>query len=176
MSRWRAWPTLAAGLGLVLLVELRPGTGKAPPKEPALSVADISDISSVAAQDWSQTILARPLFNANRRPAGGDFARNGLPRLSAIIITQGHSSAIFAAIGEKPLVVQAGGTVDGELVQQIDPDGVVLLTPNGPTRLLPRFASQKATGAPPDTPPPDLGPASSQPMTSSTTAGPYDNE
>lgn len=88
---------------------------------------------------WAATSLARPLFNADRRPvaaAAGSNAADALPRLSGIMITQAGRRAIFAATGAgKPLVVVEGGTVGGNLVQSITLGEVVLIGPDGPHRL-----------------------------------------
>ena len=112
-------------------------------------------------------ILERPLFNPDRRPSGA--ARRGqraLPRLSAILIGQGMASAIFAADGQKPLVVQPGGLVAGDRVLSISADQVVLLARP--------VALALAPAAPPL--PVPVSPLTGQPLESSFTAGPYDNE
>lgn len=104
---------------------------------------------------WAATSLARPLFNADRRPvaaAAGSNAADALPRLSGIMITQAGRRAIFAATGAgKPLVVVEGGTVGGNLVQSITLGEVVLIGPDGPHRLHLAFdqALPGATLAPP---------------------------
>ena len=104
---------------------------------------------------WAATSLARPLFNADRRPvaaAAGSNAADALPRLSGIMITQAGRRAIFAATGAgKPLVVVEGGTVGGNLVQSITLGEVVLIGPDGPHRLHLAFdqALPGATPAPP---------------------------
>lgn len=170
-------PALAALLGLLLLAELRPGGSGTdgpllvlPLPHGAAAMAD-ADV-----QGWTQTILERPLFNPDRRPSGAAAgAGNGLPRLSAILIGQGMASAIFAADGQKPLVVQPGGLVAGDRVLSISADQVVLLTQAGPVALRPQFAKGAASAAAPPLPVP-VSPLTGQPLESSFTAGPYDNE
>jgi hypothetical protein len=171
-------PVLAGLLGLVLLAELRPGgnDGGALPAVPlprgAAAMAD-PDV-----QGWTQTILARPLFNPDRRPSGVAGGNAGLPRLSAILIGRGMACAIFAADGQKPLVVQPGGLVDGDRVRSISADQVVLLTAAGLVTLRPQFAKGTAPAAAPRLSVPSVprSPKTGQPVYSSVTAGPYDNE
>jgi hypothetical protein len=126
-------------------------------------------------QGWTRTILARPLFNPHRRPGAAAGGGAGLPRLSAILIGHGIASAIFVAKGQKPLVVQPGGLVDGDKVQSISADQVVLLTASGPVTLHPHFANGAAASTAPPSPVP-VSPLTGQPLRSSITAGPYDNE
>jgi hypothetical protein len=168
-------PVLAALLGLVLLAELRPGGNDGGPRPAVPLPRGAAATTDPDVQGWIQTILARPLFNQDRRPSGAAASGDGLPRLSAILIGQGMASAIFAADGHKPLVVQPGGLVDGDRVQSISADKVVLLTPVGPVTLRPRFAEGATSAA---APPPlvPVSPITGQPLDSSFTAGPYDNE
>lgn len=177
ITRLKPLPVLAGGFALLLLVELLPGrtapshfpTPALPGKSVRLAAANISG--------WTQTILARPLFNSNRRPADSDDAGgDGLPRLSAIIIGQDLTSAIFAIAGQKPLVVETGGTVNGDKVQSINADSVVLLTANGPIRLRPQFIKPAKSPVASAAPAILVSPKTGQPEESTTTAGPYDNE
>ncbi len=186
-------PVLAVLLGLVLLAELLPGSGDGGLlPAPALPQGG-STMAGADVQGWTQTILARPLFNPDRRPTGeAADGGDGLPRLSAILIGQGVASAIFAADGQKPLVVRPGGLVGGDKVQSISTDEVVLLTSSGPVTLRPQFAKGSAAGPQPASPASPVGsaaapanpipqavpvsPKTGQPLNSSFTAGPYDNE
>ena len=166
LTRLKPRLVLAVSLGLVLLAELLPGPGGGsglsdPPLPrpsgavPGMDKAGMDkagmdmtgmDMAGMSAMEtevagWTRTILARPLFTPGRRPptvaaSGGD----GLPRLSAIIVGQGMASAIFAADGQKPLVVQPGGLVAGNKVQSISAEVVVLSTAGGLVALRPRFA------------------------------------
>lgn len=109
------------------------GAASAAEHVPADAVAD-------RLRRWAATSLARPLFNADRRPVAstesGTNAAAALPRLSGIMITQAGRRAIFAPTGAgKPQVVVEGGTVGGDLVQSITLEEVVLIGPDGPHRL-----------------------------------------
>jgi hypothetical protein len=192
-------PVLAALLGLVLLAELLPGGGDDSRLPDATLPRGGGAVAGADVQGWTQTILARPLFNPDRLPSGeATGGGDGLPRLSAILIGQGMASAIFAADGQKPLVVQVGGLVNGDKVQSISADEVVLLTAVGPVALRPRFAKGAASAATPQQidsapqaasrgaaatpsahpalPAVQVSPKTGQPLYSSSTAGPYDNE
>jgi len=99
-----------------------------------------ADAAADQLRRWAASSLARPLFNANRRPVasaeGGPNVAAALPRLSGIMITQTGRRAIFAATGAgKPQVVDEGGTVGGNLVQSITLNEVLLVGPDGPHRL-----------------------------------------
>ncbi len=178
VARQDARLILAGLLGLVLLAELLPhggagGTLPAPSLPNRSAAIDADDV-----QGWTQTILARPLFTPGRRPAASAASDNGLPRLSAILIGQGTARAIFAVDGQKPIVLQQGGLVNGDKVQSISADTVVLLTEAGLVSIHPRFAKggPSATPAAPTPPTAAVSPKTGQPLGSSTTAGPYDNE
>lgn len=128
-------PALAGGLALLLAGELvLPGPGAAPggvpPAMPASAPVQNND-DAIAA--WGGTALARPLFNASRRPAAEastqiDFT---LPRLSAIIVTGATRRAIFAAPGQKPVMVGEGGEIGPYRITAIAPYSVQLLGPGG---------------------------------------------
>ena len=88
--------------------------------------------------EWVATILARPLFTRDRRPAGAaasvaaSDAGGTLPRLTGIAISPDQRRAIFAG-GEngKPIVVQEGGSIAGFTIQTIAPGGVTVQGPSG---------------------------------------------
>jgi hypothetical protein len=131
----------AVGAGAILLatrpapddaVELRvqssAGRVAAEPPAPA-------DTAANQAPRWEAAILARPLFNPDRRPfeqaapSAGDVA---LPRLSGIVITPEGRSAIFVpAGGGKLTVVEEGGSIGGYVLQTISFGEVVLTGPDG---------------------------------------------
>src|SRR5262249_30238280 len=82
------------------------------------------------------TILTRPLFSPDRRPAmentaAGERTLQGLPRLSGIMVGPFGRSAIFVPEGRKPLVVAEGGRIDAWTIQQIDAGGVRVSGPGG---------------------------------------------
>jgi hypothetical protein len=140
----------AAGAGAILLatrpapddavefrVESSAGRAAAEPPAPA-------DTAVNQAHQWEAAILARPLFNLDRRPfdpapvAAGENA--ALPRLSGIVITPQGRSAIFTpAGGGKQTVVAEGDSLGSYVVQTISSDEVVLAGPDGSHSLNPTW-------------------------------------
>ena len=99
----------------------------------------------VSLQSWVETILARPLFSRDRRPAAAPAASaatpDNLPRLTGVAVSPAGRHAIFAAAtGGKPLVASVGDHVAGYVVQAIEPGAVTILGPGGPRVLQPGFA------------------------------------
>ena len=141
-------PALAAALLLLLAAEwLLPANDAGPAHErAAIPAAAMDSGQDTVTSQWADTILARPLFNPGRRPASdaSASAAGTLPRLSAIIISGGTSSAIFDADGQKPQVVAPGGNIDGYQLEHITPNSVDLLGPGGQLTLRPKFASGAA--------------------------------
>ncbi len=136
----RHWSALAALLGMLLLAELAlPLPGAAPLPLPSPGVSRAAAQPGAAIGQWSATALARPLFDPSRRPADQGGEDGGLPRLSAIIVTDGVRSAIFAADGQKPQIIGEGGSIGGYRVRDILPDAVRLDGPAGPLTLHPQF-------------------------------------
>jgi hypothetical protein len=134
-----ALPGIAVALTVLLAAELLlPGPG-ADTGRVALGIPAATPDQGADADisQWGDTILARPLFSANRRPADQPSAStdNTLPRLSAIIIIGGTRTAIFAAPGQKAQLVHQGGTINGYQLQNIAPDKVRLLGPDGAVTL-----------------------------------------
>jgi general secretion pathway protein N len=109
------------------------------------------------------TILARPLFNPNRRPvetaSGGE---PGLTRLTGVMMSAAGKTAIFAgAANGKPLVVGEGARVGRYLVGSIESDAVTVIGPGGQRVLHPVFDPNPPpaklpapSAAAPPTPPP----------------------
>lgn len=133
---------LAGALALLLAVELvwpggDAGPGGTPPVLPARAPAQNND-EAVAA--WGAAALARPLFSASRRPVAEAAAQTdlSLPRLSAIIVTGTTRRAIFAAPGQKPVMVGEGGEIGPYRVTAIAPYSVRLLGPDGNLTLRPQ--------------------------------------
>lgn len=96
---------------------------------------------------WVAAILARPLFNTDRRPVAVDAAAGpgvslDLPRLSGVMVTASGRRAIFAGSGNgRAVTVAEGGRIGAFTVSRID-NGVVTLTgPEGSRILRPSFAS-----------------------------------
>lgn len=120
---------------------------------------------------WQHTILARPLFNADRRPPlQGKAAASGLARLSAIIIIGSDRSAVFAPKGQKPRILAEGGEIDGYRLVRIAPDFVALAGPAGRLLVYPRFKNARTSEAPIAPPAPPLARPHSVSLFS------YDNE
>lgn len=105
--------------------------------------------------EWVATILARPLFNPDRRPAAqvvtarGAHMPDGLPRLSGIMVGPFGRSAIFIPEGRKPLVVNEGGRIDAWTIQAIEVGEVRISGPGGTRTLQPTFLTSPAPARPP---------------------------
>jgi general secretion pathway protein N len=145
-------PGLAGMLTLLLAVEwMLPG---AAPQHiaPSIPAAAADTGTDAAVGQWAATILARPIFNPDRRPAAqadSSDATEPLPRLTAIIIVAGVSRAVFSAAGAKPILVGQGGAVGGYQLKAITSRSVSLLGPDGGiTTLRPQFLAPAATPAP----------------------------
>jgi hypothetical protein len=149
-----SWPALATAFGLLFAAELLlPGPAAQTPHESLVIPPTAPDETANAnISQWGNTALARPLFNADRRPVStaNTDADGALPRLSAIIVTGRTSSAIFSASGQKPQVVREGDEIDGYRIEAIAPDGVKLTGPDGLVTLHPQFE----TDGPPPLPSP----------------------
>lgn len=146
----------------------------APPGAPALvtptRIADRMERNPpmkpdpVRMQDWVGTLLARPLFAQDRRPGKLDAAptpaSSELPRLAGVMVSAQGSSAIFAAAGGgKAVVIGAGGSIGGFMVQKIEAGQVTLVGADGGVRLLrPSFDARLA---PPRADGPGKSPAAS---------------
>lgn len=135
---------LAAGLAVILTVEVLPSHGS----RPAMKLHDAvirSPAPSGARHDvanWTRLTLARPLFRADRRPvpASGKGPDKSLPRLSAIIVARGDRRAIFAGHGGKSLILAEGGRIGAYRLDSIMADRISLLGPDGRLTLRPRFS------------------------------------
>ena len=87
------------------------------------------------------TMLARPLFTPDRRPAeaGGD-ATTGLARLTGVVVTAAGKTAIFAgSVDGRPLVVPEGARIGQYVVASIEADAVTIIGPDGRRVLHPTF-------------------------------------
>jgi len=134
---------LAAALSVLIAAEwLLPGA--MPPSAPRFTTAAATGTangSSAATSQWTDAILARPIFSASRRPDDepGTVTQAAPPRLSAIIITATGRLAVFAPDGQKPQSRTEGGEIDGYRLQRIAPDRVELIGPFGRLSLRPQF-------------------------------------
>jgi hypothetical protein len=155
MRRLAAFFVIGAALVAVIAWEIgnAPTAGVASSHPPA-AVAGVSLAASEPdhTRDWVATILARPLFSLDRRPAAETVAARstglpGLPRLTGILIGPFGRQAIFAADGRKPVVVEEGARIDAYTVKSIDVAQVRLLGPDGERVLNPSFlASDRRDG------------------------------
>ena len=143
----------AAGLVATLAWELgafaSPDTRIAPRPRAAVATA-APGAAPDHTSEWIAAILARPVFSPDRRPPAeiastpGVRLPEGLPRLSGVLVGPFGRSAIFAADGRKPLVVDVGGRIDAWTVRTIDVDTVQVSGPGGARTLHPSFASSAA--------------------------------
>lgn len=97
---------------------------------------------------WTLAVLARPLFNPDRRPPAPPAAPapppDSLPRLAGTLVGPGGKRAIFAT-GDKPAVLAEGSSIDAWTVQAISAGMVTLIGPDGPRVLRVSFATGDAT-------------------------------
>ena len=131
---------ILAGLSVLLLAVLVlewTGGGEEPvvraPSTHKLSAALPTDAEGRDTAEWSDTILARPLFSSSRRPPkvakGAGTAGAPMPRLAGIMITPQGRRAIFAPEGGgKQLVLAEGANVNDVAIRSIQPDRVILAT------------------------------------------------
>lgn len=145
----RLKPVLAAALVLLFAAEwLWPGAGVPAGHEAlVISGAAADEGTDAASTQWADTILARPLFEANRRPAAAPAAvtEDVPPHLTAIIINGAEGYAVFSVNGEKPQDVGKGGNIGGYMVKTIAADRVQLLGASGLLTLRPQFAAAAAS-------------------------------
>jgi hypothetical protein len=88
--------------------------------------------------DWFSQILARPLFNPDRRPI--ESGVRGLPRLTGIVVAGSQRVAIFAGPSNgRPVLAQAGARIGAYEVRSIDDEGVTLVGPAGTSLVRPAF-------------------------------------
>jgi hypothetical protein len=111
----------------------------------AATVAPTSSAITDHTNNSVATVLARPLFSPDRRPAAdavtvaSSRTVPGLPRLAGILVGPFGRSAIFATNGAKPIVVQEGERVAAYTIKSIEATQVRLLGPEGAQVLYPSF-------------------------------------
>ncbi|WP_458094231.1 hypothetical protein [Roseomonas sp. WA12] len=141
---------LASALSAIILLDLDP-TGNMEANLPQAAPRRVAPATSPASAgggpgrtaEWAATVLARPLFNPDRRPlmqgsAVAPTSGTALPRLTGTLVTSAGRSAIFAS-GPAPVVVQEGGRIGGYTVMRIEPGQVLLTGPGGARTVNPGF-------------------------------------
>jgi hypothetical protein len=97
-----------------------------------------------------EAILARPLFQPDRRPAPEAAASPKLGRLAGIIVSGTEKRLIFAgSSGGKPIVVKEGDHVDADVVQSISDEHAALSGPDGVKVITPSFDAKGTSPAHP---------------------------
>jgi hypothetical protein len=98
-------------------------------------------------EDWFNQILARPLFNPDRRPV--EAGVRGLPRLTGIVVAGSQRVAIFAGPSNgRPVLAQTGAHIGAYEVRGIADEGVTVVGPTGTSLVRPAF--DPARPAPPE--------------------------
>ena len=134
---------LVAALGVELAIPMtkQPAPVSVPsPAAPAVTLPPSTDLTP----HYVQTILARPLFNENRRPASVAAVQTAatpeepVPRLSGIMVTANVRRAIFE-VKDKPVAGGIGSPVGAYRIIAIAPSLVTLQGPAGIQTLSPSF-------------------------------------
>lgn len=121
------------------------------------------------------TTLARPLFDATRRPSrsgGESVSAITDKRLAGIVIEPGQRLAIFAVDGAKPLALSEGETVDGWRIESITPREVSLRGPNGTETFQPKLDPKRVFPTPAQPPVNPTAPGAAQPAVPPVAAAP----
>lgn len=142
------------GAGLLATIGVEIGSARPAPAPTVAARANPSAAAPPPAQGddatdragLMQTVLARPLFSATRRPPAAAAVASSaapeatLPRMTAILIDGDRRSAIFAArAGGKPSVIAEGGHLGPFTVQTIEPQQVTVVGPEGKRTLRTSF-------------------------------------
>ena len=153
---------LAAMLAAALALELRdtapdaagtqPAGSRAAPTADAAPPAAAADAAPDRTEALAAAILARPLFEQDRRPVAETQAgpvADGDARLAGILITPDGRSAIFApADGGRPTVLREGAALGALTVRAIAPGAVTVLSHGKEQVMHPSFAASSATTTP----------------------------
>jgi hypothetical protein len=147
MKRMAGLFAIAAVLLAIIAWEIgsAPQPSEAPSHPPArLGASPANEPQADLTRDWITTVLARPLFSPDRRPAPNTPVVSGtglpgLPRLTGILVGPFGRSAIFVANGRKPIVVAEGARIEAYTVKSIEAAGVRVLGPEGMQVLHPTF-------------------------------------
>ncbi|MBV9812923.1 MAG: hypothetical protein JO326_09225, partial [Acetobacteraceae bacterium] len=149
---------LMLAFGFIIVLETRRGDTPAdqlPPVRPHGSAA--SAVAGAAAhtqagdhvEQWVGTILARPLFEASRRPPAATVqvaTTPVLPRVAGVLVSATGKSVIFAATADqRPVVAGEGARVGAFTITSIAPGQVTIAGPDGIRVLQPTFDSAAPT-------------------------------
>jgi hypothetical protein len=153
---WCLRASLAIAVALMAVIAWQPGDAARDEVAAPRSVVAAVTLSSPVVtadhtHDWAATVLARPLFSPNRRPAADATTIAGTgpskpPRLTGIVVGPFGRSAIFAGDGGKSIVVNEGGRINAFTVKSIETAQVYLLRPEGTDVLQPTFAAGSGPG------------------------------
>ncbi|WP_428390404.1 hypothetical protein [Lichenicoccus sp.] len=155
-----AFAALICVLAGLILLEVRAGVPRhtlpvvaaLPP--PSTPIAVSAGVAAPALQEWTQTILARPLFSPSRRPGHAAAVSTVVPRLAGIIIDAKGARAIFASPGDaRAIIVGAGAHAGPYLIRAVAASGVSVIGPNGPQMLHPSYDQDSSAGAASPAPP-----------------------
>jgi hypothetical protein len=116
----------------------------AAPHPPPVAANGTQTLASPSVQAFTDTILRRPLFQSDRRPApavaGGGAADGRLPRLTAVVVNGAAKSVIFVSGTDgKAIVAGEGGRVGPYLVQSIADGQATIVGPEGTRTMRPSF-------------------------------------
>lgn len=146
-DNWRTVTTLAAPVPAAMA-----GSGDTPARE----------FDAAALADVAASVAGRPLFSPGRRPsdrpastATVDASRDGLPRLTGVIVGPSGGRAIFAGADGKSRTAAEGDAIGTFKVQTIGPGLVTLSGSEGDRVLRPTYITTLGTpsGSHPGTPP-----------------------
>ncbi|GGF23619.1 hypothetical protein GCM10011611_32100 [Aliidongia dinghuensis] len=158
----------SAILVVVIALELAAPAAAPPRSAPPAGLGDLPEATTEDVSGLVPTILARPLFAADRRPKASPAAASGgpgdqMPRLAGILIDRTQRRAIFQPAGDgKPMVLAEGDQIAGWQIQQIAASSVTLTGPGGNQTLEPK-PDPALAAAPPVPPPPPGVPAPQNP-------------
>lgn len=148
MTAARAAWLLAAVLALGVAVEVAWPAADAPTAA-AAAAATVAAAVAAAEPDgaWAAVALARPLFNADRRPVAGPAAsvatalRQEPPRLTGILLMPQGSHAIFAGDGDHATIAGEGTRLGAWQVVAIRAGEVQLSGPDGSRTVRPSYSN-----------------------------------
>ncbi len=153
---------LALFLGIVLLLQIAWGASQlwllSPPEpiQPSQDSLQVREALGIAAlsEEQSRSMLQRPLFWPDRRPAGDSAVESSSDRAAEQedieglrlvgVYGAGNSAGIIVLLNDSKLRVGVGETVAGWRVKSVEPGAAVLTSKKGKQRLLLQPASANA--------------------------------